>query len=370
MGGKKMIILSKARRAAAGQQYALIVGLIAVVALVAVTRMGSGVGSLMSRTSNALGASVNGVSGSSGGGGGASPPPPPGPPPGINYVRRTDLAGQRLQVSNDGISWSPSGSSEALTIDSSSMAWIGDRFAGYAPYASKVFYSSLDGISFTFNQQSALSTGGNLIDFNFNGAQIITVGGSTIVQSPDSGVSWTNVTPGGLPYMSGVAFGNSRWIAVGNGGAIWSSTSGTSGWAAITSPVSGLIRRVRWQGGQFIAVGDGGMILTSPTGATGTFVSRTSGTSSILWYSAYGNGTYVAAGGAGTIRYSTDNGVTWQTAVTAMPNVFINNVIFADGRFRIIGEQSLAADSADGNVWTIRQSGGSVNYINIASKLP
>ena len=63
-----------ARRGAAGQQYAIVVGLIAVVAILAVTSLGGNVRTLFNATGNTLSGAANGiapaVSGGTGGGGG------------------------------------------------------------------------------------------------------------------------------------------------------------------------------------------------------------------------------------------------------------------------------------------------------------
>ena len=48
------------RRGAAGQQYAIIVGLVAVLAIIAVTQLGSGVRTLMTGVSNRLDGAANG----------------------------------------------------------------------------------------------------------------------------------------------------------------------------------------------------------------------------------------------------------------------------------------------------------------------
>ena len=62
------------RRGAAGQQYAIIIGLIAVVAIIAIMRVGSSVSALMTRTgntlSNVVGSTGSGTSEAGGGGGG------------------------------------------------------------------------------------------------------------------------------------------------------------------------------------------------------------------------------------------------------------------------------------------------------------
>ena len=68
--------MTQHRRGAAGQQYAIVVGLIAVVALAAVARLGGGIDTLFTRTGNVLqtvtngGAVTAGTSGGTGGGGG------------------------------------------------------------------------------------------------------------------------------------------------------------------------------------------------------------------------------------------------------------------------------------------------------------
>ena len=73
-----MIAKSRFNRGAAGSQYALIVGLIAVVALAAVAGLGSRVGVLLGRTGNVLTDAANGIGAATGGGGagGGSTPSP------------------------------------------------------------------------------------------------------------------------------------------------------------------------------------------------------------------------------------------------------------------------------------------------------
>ena len=59
---------------------------------------------------------------------------------------------------------------------------------------------------------------------------------------------------------------------------------------------------VAYGNGTFVAVGDTGTILTSPDGVA--WDSRTSGTSNLLVGVTYGNGTFVAVGSNGTILQS------------------------------------------------------------------
>ena len=66
------MIMDSRRRGAAGQQYALVIGLIAVLGILAVTSLGANVRNLFVKTSNTLGAVTNGTGATSTGGGGGT----------------------------------------------------------------------------------------------------------------------------------------------------------------------------------------------------------------------------------------------------------------------------------------------------------
>ena len=80
-------------------------------------------------------------------------------------------------------------------------------------------------------------------------------------------------------------------------------TSPLDNWQSRSALQEGIILRgIAYGNGTFVAVGGNGTILTSPEGITWT--SRTSGTDSILYGVTYGNGTFVAVGTDGTILQS------------------------------------------------------------------
>ncbi len=64
----------------------------------------------------------------------------------------------------------------------------------------------------------------------------------------------------------------SRWVAVGNGGAIYTSDDGGVTWTAQVSPVTASLRGVYWDetSERFVAVGDNSVIVTSPDGVVWT----------------------------------------------------------------------------------------------------
>ena len=71
-----------------------------------------------------------------------------------------------------------------------------------------------------------------------------------IIRSTNSGSSWDNMTTGtspypswGYPYLYGVAYGNSTFVAVGASGTILTSTNGTS-WTTRTSGATNALNGV------------------------------------------------------------------------------------------------------------------------------
>src|SRR5262245_36867313 len=65
--------------------------------------------------------------------------------------------------------------------------------------------------------------------------------------------------------LSGVAYGNDIFVAVGPGGLILTSVDGKV-WLSRNSGVAASLHAVAFGNSQFVAVGDGGTILTSPSG--------------------------------------------------------------------------------------------------------
>src|SRR5215472_8589524 len=75
---------------------------------------------------------------------------------------------------------------------------------------------------------------------------------------------WANPQPQGN-RLSGVAHGNSRFVAVGGGGALLVSTDGAN-WSLGLSGTKQDLSDVVWSGAKFVAVGASGTVLTSADG--------------------------------------------------------------------------------------------------------
>ena len=215
--------LFRHRRAAAANQYALVVGLIAIGGILAVTALGAGVSFMMSRTANTLTSAGNGTVGS-GGGGGA----PANQPPVANgqTLGTAGTIGLTRSISLSGLISDPEG--QPLTITSlvptngqASIAGLSINFTPDAPSSSFV-YTVSDG-SLTANATvtvtnqnyvgscNALKTAGQ----NTDGTYMIDVDGGGAL-APFAASCDMNISGGGwtlvLNYLhqgDGVSFSSS-----------------------------------------------------------------------------------------------------------------------------------------------------------------
>jgi hypothetical protein len=159
------------------------------------------------------------------------------------------------------------------------------------------------------------------------------------------------------------------FVAVGNGG-INTSSNGTS-W---TQRSGSATRGVAYGNNTFVAVGGSGTIFTSSDetiyDATGTssvpsdWTSRTTPTSQTLNEVTYGNSIFVVVGGAGTIITSTD-GISWTSRTSPHSNA-INDVTYENSTFVAVGDTGNIITSSDGISWTSRTSNTSQLLFGVA----
>jgi hypothetical protein len=193
---------------------------------------------------------------------------------------------------------------------------------------------------------------------------------------------WINSTSANGPNAldtNGIAYGNGKYVAVGEYGKVSHSNDGiawtqinTSGSNNQTSPSkfmmggNGLINGVLFADNQFITYGtqgrmaystDGvtwtGIALTTPTEAEPTVnnFTNSSGVGQMIYGMAYGNGKYIAVG-SGVVTTSTD-GRSW-TKVTTPTTGFIYDIIFDGAGFYIRYGTGTIAYSTNGTSWTTK----------------
>ena len=201
--------------------------------------------------------------------------------------------------------------------------------------------------------------------------------------------------PAPAPTIRSVAFGAGRYVAVGSGGAIFSSSDGGAAWSRRESATTSYLWTVIYAKNLFVAMGDYGIIRTSPdgeqwtrrsydgdaylfsvvyaadrfvaVGGGGDIVTSTDGaiwnktvsnTKQNLRFVVYGGGKFVAVGHDETIVTSTDGGLTWKVTHQRKPltqktkNYYLRDIIYASGQFIAVGPRGVVLTSRDGTTWS------------------
>jgi hypothetical protein len=166
---------------------------------------------------------------------------------------------------------------------------------------------------------------------------------------------WRNPAPFS-DTMQSICFGDGKFVAVGSGGVIHTSSDGQL-WDDGQRPVLFTLNKVIYANDQFVAVGNHGTIVTSPDGFNWSL--QVSGTTNDLLAVTFGKGLFVAAGTAGRLAISTD-GISWNSASAGTED--LNWITFGNGVFMLpatnlptvyYGATIVQVQvSADGLTWT------------------
>ncbi|WP_019913041.1 S-layer homology domain-containing protein [Paenibacillus sp. HW567] len=178
--------------------------------------------------------------------------------------------------------------------------------------------------------------------------------------------SYTNLPSGA---MSGMAYGNNVYIAVGYYGAIiksadaetWENvkTKADINYTGVTAPGSFTFNGVAYGNGLFVVSGSEGVILTSPDGITWT--QRTSnvstGISKVEYLTFKGSGAFYATTQGKLL--TSPNGITWTTVVPAGVDstIWLTQVTTGNGgsRLAVGGSNGKIYSTTDGTTWTNAQ---------------
>ncbi|MGI6628558.1 MAG: immunoglobulin-like domain-containing protein [Bacillota bacterium] len=183
----------------------------------------------------------------------------------------------------------------------------------------------------------------------------------TIYGSAD-GVNWTHLATVPDHYLSDIICVDGKFVAVGQSGRILTSADGATWKVTAAAEVKNQLNAVAYADGTYVAVGKSGVVVTSPDGEN--WAERPSLGSDTLRDVAYGNGRFVIVGGYDTacIYSSADRGETWTKYAFGITCYGLLNSVDYDGsRFVTVGYRPdiLAPSmftSTDGTTWQ-RQSG-------------
>ena len=180
------------------------------------------------------------------------------------------------------------------------------------------------------------------------------------------GIDWSNDIDDDQPdgdnnwQFRGVTFGNGMFVAVGggtdggdgfNGRVAWT-TDGVS-WNQQTDE-DGWLGDVAWGDGRFVAAGGAGRVSISTNGTS--WSAGTKDFARDFRGIAFGNGRFVAVGDGGRRAVSTDGGNSWASDIDGGED--LTRVAFGNGVFVAVGKNGRRITSADGATWTDNTTGG------------
>jgi hypothetical protein len=193
-------------------------------------------------------------------------------------------------------------------------------------------------------QRGTTGAPGRLESVAFGNGRFVAVGNNGIFTSTD-GEAWTEAAhPQRKLYA--VVYGGGRFVAVGMGcaftsedGVNWTEAAGIDKWAEL--------RHLTHAQGLFVAAGSGGQIMTSADGMTWA---KRKDTKMPLTAVGYWQGRFLAV--VGRVPYVSTDGVTWSVAADAALPANITSMAAGQDQLVAVGDQGALLSSRDGIAWT------------------
>lgn len=211
----------------------------------------------------------------------------------------------------------------------------------------------------TWNIVPALSGLGSSTKFLYVGTQWIAYTPAEVYVSSNL-TTWQKVAAISSAFQS-IANFNGLYVAVGNGGAIRTSTNLVN-WTSRTSGTVQTLLAVLHDGTRWVAVGNSGVSVTSTDGITWTAYSNS-----------FGNASYIASSGSVLVAAtnvspyawrSTDGGASWTVATTTL-TATPTGLTFGGGRFVYVAGSDVWT-STNGDTWTQQTDGTTDSYNGVA----
>lgn len=234
--------------------------------------------------------------------------------------------------------------------------WLGDEFFAIG-YLGKSLRSS-NGVDWTpvdIGNTTSSFWGGVARALTPSGERTVVVGYQGAVRVSADREHWTEsqMTPApGNVYMNAVAYGDGKFVAVGDIGVVYTSPDGEA-WTWRPTPTGTALKNIVYNGSVFVAAGydlGGGVILSSPDGITWTVRYETTdaqfyGPRDVVW-----TGKAFVAAVASVAMVSAD-GITWDSVEYGVPWWAILKLAWDGERILGVGFGVYSA-KADGGLWT------------------
>jgi len=186
----------------------------------------------------------------------------------------------------------------------------------------------------------------------FTNSMFLALGNSGAIGTSTNGINWTSKNSGSTSALNDIIWADGLYVVVGGyyTNSVLLTSSDSIAWSNRTV-TSGALSAVTYGVGRFVAIGSSGGSLTSPDGMNWT---RHASSSPPFSYGiAFRNGTFVLAGDG---LWSSTNGVAWASHYSEYPNS-LNSVTACPDMFVAVGNAGSIVTSVDGTNW-IRRSAG------------
>jgi len=167
--------------------------------------------------------------------------------------------------------------------------------------------------------------------------RLIAVGDNGAIYTSTDGASWQREANAG-DWLTSVAFGNNRFVAVGSAGYVTSSPDGLT-WTATARITASDLNKVAWLGDRFWAIGNNGDAFTSATGTSWSSINV--GTTNDLFGISF-DGTEIVLAGRSELRSSATPFTTWtsRTGAAPAPPAWTYFAAWFDGAETLVGGRS------------------------------
>lgn len=180
-----------------------------------------------------------------------------------------------------------------------------------------------------------------------NGYYVIAGTSGDLAYSTDS-INWTKLTPFTSGVITGIAYGNGKFLAVDSNGLLWSCNATPYGeWSNIYTTTIQL-EGIRFINDRFFAVGDSGYLAYSIDGVN--WQELNSNTTKSLIDITYGQGKYIAIGLDGAMVYSL-NAQEWYDNTDLSFTASYRHIAYGKNMFVAGGQNGAMRYSYDGLIW-------------------
>lgn len=167
------------------------------------------------------------------------------------------------------------------------------------------------------------------------------------------------------PIIHSSVYANNTYVAVGEGGSIYTSTDSTN-WTKQEIVTNSDLHDVVYGDDEFVAVGSTGTVITSENGTDWTVRTApvTSDLNSIIYYDEQ----YIAVGDNGVVITVTSTNNLWNwTQRNTNFTANLNDIVRAKGIYMVVGDGGLISSSANLSTWTILTTNTTENLYSIAT---